>query len=1202
MSVRIARGALAPNQGHVCLSCRLQRDSNGAKSAPGEPPKEPEKDDSPVARRGFRDMIRGFMLKNDPARSKTKGSENGNTQDPKAEPKGAENPSSAKSKPPTSSIDLTQQKLQQKFAAQRREQMLAMQADKSSKAGRNEDIPKEPKESPNHHVAAPCPSKPKTKLEKNYGKGRLPGELRRAFVARMKAEQKLPTVRKNENSAQSAGPKDLQREMAEEADVSLVERSLVKKLAGEPAEKNVEENIVDIVEPNTPSSLPQSKGGGEESKKARISSQKKAKSKSKAQDDGQKKDLTEAERKAKLAVQLEPMLRKADGKGLNVRVIQKHPSKDDLIKKHAVGLDLRIRKLHSESLENSNSVDISKFIAKQGAVPRIIKDDRSSKQRKPTSNISDVSGFDSLQTVLNGKGKRSKTDIEKADASKLEILPIEIDQALVPRLSYGLERVLFNPGVYQLQDPRSRVYNFDPYLQKIMPVAEFDFNALKEYITSSKDESLKRIAKTHGKRYVGSTSSMTAALAHFHFLLSQWRPINTSMLSKSFPAHLSSFTQLQRAPSAIFLRWKDGSYAIDADKQFDSANVLSMLGKSMEKLLTLNTEDYERYRKSSPGQVTDEEQLEPETFHYSTMGDFLMRSQLDAHDSRLPGTGMFDLKTRAVVSIRMDVTRYEHGLGYQIKSRQGEWESYEREYYDMIRAAFLKYSMQVRMGRMDGIFVAFHNIERIFGFQYISLPEMDSTIHGQWDTSIGDQEFKLSLNLLNKILDKATQKFPETSIRLHFETRDASTPFMYIFAEPVTEQQVAEIQSQNEAKIEAFNRNILGLHRGEEVESQDTEEDDSKWDNIQADVQEAMDKDELSVNDLSKEYHAEEEEVEDSELGSEEQGVFEEGPLYANKNNSHDSEDATATATGSEANEENGEDGKDAIDEVESDEEVEEQDQEQDEEVDQELTEEEQGNENSDEVEESRENEEFEENAGDDSDVEELVGEEESTGVSEDDSQGSEQSTVATSEDVIAVEDIAEAEDKGESLLDATTDHEATEDHTKAASDAKTKREYVPPMPGAEEEEFPTEADQPFLDSITEELAEADDATSPGQDILAMTLTVRNKVNGKFVLRPERLTAQDSWSIEYSLVEVSSQPRARALYEACQLRRKKRLDTPEVPEEEEVLNQYLLRLRELSAKGKKWRARMDKEDRKKPTQVLGKEIAQSSGEGGVEGL
>ena len=309
------------------------------------------------------------------------------------------------------------------------------------------------------------------------------------------------------------------------------------------------------------------------------------------------------------------------------------------------------------------------------------------------------------------------------------------------------------------------MYNFDPYLEKIMPVAEFDFSSLKEYITSSKDESLKRIAKAHGKRYMGSTSSMTAVLAHFHFLLSQWRPINASMLSKAFPEPSKTFTELSRIPSAIFLRWKDGSYAIDADKQFDRENVLSMLGKSMEKLFTLSTEDFERYRKSNPDQVTDEEQMAPEIFHYSAMGDFLMRSQLDAHDPRLPGTGMFDLKSRAVISIRMDVKNYEHGVGYEIKSRHGEFESYEREYYDMIRAAFLKYSMQVRMGRMDGIFVAFHNVERIFGFQYISLPEMDSTIHGQWDTTVGDQEFKLSLDLLNKILDRATKKFPETVCR-----------------------------------------------------------------------------------------------------------------------------------------------------------------------------------------------------------------------------------------------------------------------------------------------------------------------------------------------------------------------------------------------------------------------------------------------------
>lgn len=348
------------------------------------------------------------------------------------------------------------------------------------------------------------------------------------------------------------------------------------------------------------------------------------------------------------------------------------------------------------------------------------------------------------------------------NARELKIRPIYPSiQPKVPNLSYGLDRVLFNPGVYHLQDPRSKVYNFDPYLQKIMEVSEFEFDALKAYTTSSRDQSLQEIAKALGKKYVGSSSSMTSALGHFHFLLSQWRPVNADALSKGFPEALRSFTILQRKPSAILLRYRKGGYAIDADKEFDTANILSMLGKSMEKLLTLPTDDYERYRRSSQGVVTEEERTAPEAFHYCSSGDFLMRSQLDAQDPRLPGTGIFDVKTRAVVSIRMDTENYEEGRGYEIKNLHGEWESFEREYFDMIRAAFLKYSLQVRMGRMDGIFVAFHNTQRIFGFQYISLPEMDSTIHGDWNTTLGDQEFKISLEMLNQVLNRATAKYPE---------------------------------------------------------------------------------------------------------------------------------------------------------------------------------------------------------------------------------------------------------------------------------------------------------------------------------------------------------------------------------------------------------------------------------------------------------
>ena len=38
---------------------------------------------------------------------------------------------------------------------------------------------------------------------------------------------------------------------------------------------------------------------------------------------------------------------------------------------------------------------------------------------------------------------------------------------------------------------------------------------------------------------------------------------------------------------------------------------------------------------------------------------FVMRSQLDCVDSRLPGTGVFDIKTRAALPIRLDLLNYE---------------------------------------------------------------------------------------------------------------------------------------------------------------------------------------------------------------------------------------------------------------------------------------------------------------------------------------------------------------------------------------------------------------------------------------------------------------------------------------------------------------------------------------------------------------
>ncbi|KJZ71754.1 hypothetical protein HIM_08839 [Hirsutella minnesotensis 3608] len=407
-----------------------------------------------------------------------------------------------------------------------------------------------------------------------------------------------------------------------------------------------------------------------------------------------------------------------------------------------------------------------------------------------------------------GATKKS-VQVKVLRSSDLELCPIE-DEAKpdVPKLSYNLDRVLFNPGVYQIQDPRTRVFNFDPYLASIMPVEEFDYGALKAYITSSKDNKLRQLTADHGLKYCGSTSSMTALLSHLHYLLSAWRPVNMDTLSSTFTPDSYNFTQLTRAPSTAFARLEGGVYAIDADKSYDSENVLSTLGKSMEKLLTLPKEGFERYRKTRSHQITEEERNASEAYHYTTFGDFMLRSQLDAHDPRLPGTGMFDLKTRAVVAIRMDVQGYEKGRDYEIRSRFGQWESFEREYFDMIRSAFLKYSLQVRMGRMDGIFVAFHNTRRIFGFQYISLSEMDQALHGTADTRLGDMEFKYSLALLNDLLNRATERFPGRTLRIHVETRPTKIPLMYFFAQPVSEEEISKSEEASEPMAEELEQTI----------------------------------------------------------------------------------------------------------------------------------------------------------------------------------------------------------------------------------------------------------------------------------------------------------------------------------------------------------------------------------------------------------
>lgn len=61
---------------------------------------------------------------------------------------------------------------------------------------------------------------------------------------------------------------------------------------------------------------------------------------------------------------------------------------------------------------------------------------------------------------------------------------------------------------------------------------------------------------------------------------------------------------------------------------------------------------------------------------------------------------------------------------------------------------------------MDGVIVAYHNTERIFGFQYIPLLEMDKRLFGP-EEGLGEKVFHKCIGLLEAILPEAGACFPE---------------------------------------------------------------------------------------------------------------------------------------------------------------------------------------------------------------------------------------------------------------------------------------------------------------------------------------------------------------------------------------------------------------------------------------------------------
>jgi hypothetical protein len=108
--------------------------------------------------------------------------------------------------------------------------------------------------------------------------------------------------------------------------------------------------------------------------------------------------------------------------------------------------------------------------------------------------------------------------------------------------------------------------------------------------------------------------------------------------------------------------------------------------------------------------------------------------------------------------------------------------------------------------------------------------------------------------------------------------------------------------------------------------------------------------------------------------------------------------------------------------------------------------------------------------------------------------------------------------------------------------------------------------------------------TSPPEperrELLGMTLTAQNFVNGRIISRPSVLGPTDKWTVKYTLVEAKTQDSAWITYNAVKKRRKNAVSRRLLTEEDENKNisGYVRYLRKLSKEGRVWATTKDNEN------------------------
>lgn len=158
--------------------------------------------------------------------------------------------------------------------------------------------------------------------------------------------------------------------------------------------------------------------------------------------------------------------------------------------------------------------------------------------------------------------------------------------------------------------------------------------------------------------------------------------------------------------------------------------------------------------------------------------------------------------------------------------------------------------------------------------------------------------------------------------------------------------------------------------------------------------------------------------------------------------------------------------------------------------------------------------------------------------------------------------------------LQDEVNEQVSEDGTASKSTATTAEDVatVEETTESAQEDAETSEDAENDTPPVEAPKSAKDTTSSGP-LMGWTLTVRNKVNGHYLTRPEKLEPEDDWQIEYHINDIEEDS-AWDLYNSLKERRRQLVGLSD-EEVDKSLSSYRQMIQRYANRGRTWRAEQD---------------------------